>query len=85
MTPSELKYHVEISGVDRYFFTRDTMKFYGDTMANYGVREATIQTHSRSVVRVWELYRKRPVKLGLKDSAYFTQDTYERVFPKIGG
>lgn len=37
MTPSELKANVEIRG--SYFFTRKSMKFFGDTMKNYGVRD----------------------------------------------
>lgn len=34
MTPSELKYQVEQTGSN--FFDRKTMKFFGDTMKNYG-------------------------------------------------
>lgn len=41
MTPSELKYHVE-QGSDRHFFERETMKFFGDTMKNYGCRETVV-------------------------------------------
>ena len=70
MTASELKYRVE-QGKDRFFFTRDTMKFFGDTMRNYGVRDGG---------EVWELYRKHPVKHGLRDSAYFDKETYTRIF-----
>ena len=75
MTPSELKSHVE-QGPDRYFFTRETMRFFGDSMRNYGVRDGgTIRT-----VEVWELYRKNPVKQGLTGSAYFCKATFKRVF-----
>jgi len=70
MTPSELKYQVEQSGTNPYYFTRKTMKFFGDTMRNYGVRSSGDN---------WELYRKRPVKHGLKTSAYFDKETFERV------
>jgi len=80
MTASELKFNVE-RGSDRFFFTRDTMRFFGDTMANYGVRSATIETRSGIVTEVWELYRKRPVKDGRKDSAYFSKETFSRLFP----
>lgn len=72
MTPSELKHHVE-RGTDRFFFTPDTMRFFGDRMSNYGVRDAG---------EFWELYRKRPVKNGLKSSAYFDKVTFSRVFPQ---
>lgn len=71
MTTSELKYHVEQAGHESYFFTRKTMKFFGDTMRNYGVRDAG---------DCWELYRKHPVKHGLKNSAYFDKVTFNRVF-----
>lgn len=89
MNVSELKYNVE-QGKDRFFFTRATMKFFGDTMRNYGVRSTTLQTHWDNTgnnyseqthdIEVWELYRKNPVKHGLKDSAYFDKKTYKRVF-----
>lgn len=69
MTHSELKYQTRET--EPYFFTRDTMKFFGDTMANYGVRSAG---------DCWELYRKRPVKHGLKESAFFNKITFEREF-----
>ena len=90
MTSTELKQHVE-QGQDRFFFTRDTMKFFGDTMANYGVRNGgTMPYHyddtgnnyseTPRTIEVWELYRKHPVKHGLRDSAYFNKDTFARVF-----
>ena len=75
MTAAELKHNVE-QGRDRFFFTRDTMKFFGDTMGNYGVR-GSLTPH---MIEVWELYRKRPVKHGLTASAYFDKTTYNRVF-----
>jgi hypothetical protein len=91
MNASELKYQVESHYHDRYFFTRDTMKFFGDTMRNYGVRDGGIfQTHwdddgnkyseTTRPIEVWELYRKHPVKHGLQDSAYFDKKTFKRVF-----
>jgi hypothetical protein len=71
MTASELKYRVEQSGNEPYFFTRKTMKFFGDTMRNYGVRDAG---------DCWELYRKMPVKHGLFSSAYFDKATFRQIF-----
>jgi hypothetical protein len=90
MTPSELKYKVE-QRHDRFFFTRETMRFFGDTMRNYGVRDGgTIPYHwddegnhyseTPHDIEVWELYRKHPVKHGLKDSAYFNKKTFRRIF-----
>jgi hypothetical protein len=73
MTPSELKYQHETAHPDTHFFDRKTMKFFGDTMKNYGVVPCG---------ECWELYRKRPVKNGLKDSAYFDKRDFRRVFCK---
>lgn len=91
MTPSDLKYHVEQANPDSFFFTRATMQFFGDTMKNYGVRSATVRTQYDAEgnytsadgveVETWELYRKRPVKHGLRSSHYFRKDNYKRVFP----
>lgn len=69
MTASKLKAKVEATG--SYFFTRKTMRFFGDTMRNYGVRDTG---------DAWELYRKKPVKHGLKSSAYFDKLTFECVY-----
>ena len=88
-TASDLKYHVKSAGHDSHFFTRKTMSFFGDTMRNYGVRKTTISTNYDAdgnyvgkdgvEVEVYELYRRNPVKHGLKDSAYFDATTFKRV------
>jgi aromatic ring-opening dioxygenase LigB subunit len=71
MNSSELKYNYEINNPeDGYFFTRSTMKFFGDTMKNYGVI-----THADH----YELHRKRPVGFGLQNSAYFDKDTFKLI------
>jgi hypothetical protein len=90
MNASELKYNVEQSNHDSHFFDRSSMKFSGDTMRNYGVRSAVIRTMYDAEgnyagaegveMEVWELYRKRPVKHGLRDSAYFSKTNFNRVF-----
>jgi hypothetical protein len=85
MTASELKAKVEARGTASHFFTRETMKFFGDTMRNYGVRETVIDTWSDNNVEVYELYRRRPVKHGLWSSAYFRKDTLEAAHKKAGG
>lgn len=82
MTASDLKYQVEQAGHEPYFFTRSTMKFFGDTMRNYGVRAAKVETYSGEMVECWELYRRRAVRHGLKESAFFNKSTFDRVFPK---
>lgn len=89
MTPAELKARIEQRDDETYFFTRATMKFFGDTMRNYGVRSAVIRTRDFDVdanvvveMEVWELYRKRPVKHGNQSSAFFRKDTFARKFPE---
>lgn len=76
MTPSELKRLTRKT--EPHFFTRSNMGFMGDTMRNYGVRRAKARIAGRDC---WELYRKKPNKLGLRDSAYFDVETYEQVYP----
>ncbi len=80
MTKSDLKHHVSQTG--SFFFERSSMKFFGDTMANYGVRSAVVSSYSQENVDCWELYRHRPVKCDLHNSAYFARDNYRRVLPK---
>ena len=75
MNASELKAKIEQTGEQPYFFSRETMKFFGDTMKNFGVRRST-----RGGVPVWELYRKRPVKHGLQGSFYFDQSSFKRIY-----
>jgi hypothetical protein len=70
MTASTLKYLYERNNPGGHFFDRDTMRFFGDTMRNFGVRDGgmvdTLTTKGiERNVPVWELYRKRPVKCGL--------------------
>ena len=79
---SDLKFHVERAGHESHFFTRSSMAFFGDRMKNYGIRQPrTITTLSGENVQAFELVRKRPVRHGLKESAWFHADTFKRVFP----
>jgi len=64
-TPSDLKYLCHEELADKYF-SRSTMKFFGDTMRNYGVRRHWVDGDL-----FIELHRKRPVKHGLCTSRYF--------------
>lgn len=75
MTPSQLKYEVSNRGETSHFFDRKTMKFFGDTMANYGVRSA-----EKNGVECWELYRKRPVKHGLDHSSFFRKSDFQIIY-----
>jgi len=88
MTPSELKQKHKHNHPNNHFFDHKSMKFFGDTMKNYGVRSVIVKaqfiddgTYCENGVEVlvWELYRKRPVKHGLKSSAYFRQSDYSQV------
>ena len=87
MNASELKYHVESTG--NTHFERAEMKFFGDTMRNYGVRAVTVRSDYNQngeyvpgggvKIEAWELYRKHAVKHGNKSSAFFSKDTYTRL------
>lgn len=90
MNASELKAKVESAGHEPYFFSRKTMKAFGDSMRNYGVRSAVIVSEYDSAgnyvgavsIEVWELYRKRPVNGGSSGPAYFSKEHFNQVFPK---
>ena len=82
MTAAELKHQVEIHGHESYFFTRDTMDFFGDTMRNYGVRSnSNVVDYRGETHECWELYRRQPVKHHLSSSTYFDKQTFQRIFP----
>lgn len=74
MTSSELKQKYERHNPDGHFFDRATMRFFGDTMKNYGVRKTEIDG-----LPVWELYRRRSVKHGLRTSKYFDTTRFQEV------
>ena len=71
MTPSNLKQQHELHNPDSFYFTQESMKFFGDTMKNYGVRSHGDNT--------WELYRKAPVNHGLNSSTYFYKSNFKKV------
>jgi len=76
LTPSGLRAELLARNSESRFFSRENMRFAGDTMRNYGVRLTTINDG----VQVFELYRRRPVKHGLQSSAYFTADTFTQTW-----
>lgn len=81
-TASDLKHAVESAGHEPFFFTRSAMRFFGDTMANYGLRQPrTVATNMGETVPAYELTRRRPVRHGSQDSAFFHAETFRRVFP----
>jgi hypothetical protein len=69
MTASELKALHLSREPDSHFWDRKTMRFFGDSMANFGVRRVE---HADGPA--WQLYRRRPVRHGLQASHYFTLD-----------
>jgi hypothetical protein len=71
MTSFEFKAAYEAANPGSFYFSRDTLRFFGDTMANYGVRD---------IGDYWELYRRKAVKHGLRDSAYFRKGTFKRIW-----
>lgn len=64
-TSSDLKFWHEENHPESYCFSRGTMKFFGDTMRNFGVRKINNGD-------LYELYRRRPVKGGLQSSTTLT-------------
>lgn len=62
MNASQLKYKHEQHHPDSYFFTRKTMKFFGDTMKNFGVY---------SCGPYWALYRKRNTSKGASGNQHW--------------
>lgn len=87
MTPSDLKYAHEGAFPQSHFFDRDTMRFFGDTMGNYGVRRVSIRsrydgdtwTREGVLVDCWELYRRRATKKGATGSTFFDVRTFDIV------
>ena len=79
MTKSELKNNVESNG--SHFFDRSSMKFFGDTMANYYVPKHPVQVKMRdgNFSQCWELQRRNPVKHGLNKSAFFSCVDFSQV------
>jgi len=80
---------------DSYFFSRNSMKYFGDRISNFGVRDggrvlveyddAGNYFKGGFLIDAWELYRRKPVKSGLKDSSYFNKLTGNRLFPVNSG
>jgi len=66
-----------------HFFDRSSMRFFGDSMSNYYVpvsrgraRAVEIETNS-GFVKCYALERKKPVRHGRQDTAYFNIETLE--------
>ena len=82
----DLKFLVKlVNDTGSHFFTRSSMRFFGDTMRNYYVvKDAVkVQTPSGDIVECWALGRRRPVKHGLQSMAFFSTETKERVHGEL--
>lgn len=88
MTASKLKAAVEAAGTADRFFSRNNMKFAGDTMANFGVRSVKVSTtydandkyvEGGIIVEAWELYRRKPVNGGVQSSSYFAKEDFREL------
>jgi len=94
MNAAELKYQVLQACPGTHFFDAKTMRFFGDTMRNFGVRSARVRTNyddngnyttaAGVVVECWELYRRHAVKHGLKSSHFFNKATFKNVSGTVG-
>jgi hypothetical protein len=76
MSPSQLKNLHLLHFPTSTIFNRANLRFTGDSMSNYAVRNYAIG----SGVECWELYRKKPVKNGQTASKYFDKTTYKQLF-----
>ena len=84
MNASQLKARILAANTASHFFDFATMRHFGDTMRNYGVRVATIRAYTKDFTgpeprKVYELYRRQPVKHGLQTSHFWDMDTFEEV------
>jgi hypothetical protein len=81
MNKHELKRQLDLRG--SRFFSRENMKFVGDTMRNYHVSAKPVDVPNKDgdMVACWELRRIHPVKHGFKGSAYFRLDNLEQEWP----
>jgi len=84
-TAYDLKWEHQARCPGSLYFTRDSMRFFGDRMKNYGVRQPVpVRCGYGETVRIidaFELYRRNPVKCQLQSSAWFCAATLERVHP----
>jgi hypothetical protein len=87
MTASKLKSLYERNRPKGPFFSRNNMRFAGDTMRNFYVADCgTVTTYSGDNVPAWGLYRKSPVNGGLVGfCAYFSKEDGRELYGAQGG
>jgi hypothetical protein len=76
MTPTELKQKVQATG--SHFFDRESMRFFGDTMSNFGCVSTELNG-----IPCWRLHRKRPTKDSSRGMFYFRKDNFEEIYPDV--
>lgn len=84
MTPSELKEKHLAVAPDSKFFAYKTMRHWGDTMKNFGVCRVKVSKEIfiggrryNKYFDAFKLWRKKPVRGGLRTSHFFNADTFE--------
>ena len=82
LTVAGLRQRIENANTETHYFSRENMRFAGDTMGNYAVSKPQVITTYHGEAAVYELRRKRPVKHGLQSSAYFDAETFTQRWPK---
>lgn len=74
----------KVTEAEPFFFDKKTMRFFGDTRSNYGVRgPLEFKSNIGEEVIVYELFRRKAVKHGLKNSAFFRADTFARTWGTV--
>lgn len=77
MNATQLKAAYQRNNPEGYFFERDTMKFFGDTMKNYRV--------TGPLEGMYTLSRRKPVKHGVQKDAFFCATTFKLLSPLAWG
>lgn len=83
MNASELKYKHESNFPSSLFFSRESMKFSGDTMGNFGVMSGSIRQYDGSIAEAWILYRKKTTRKGFGGSFYFSKLDFSRIHGEV--
>ncbi len=74
LSVQELKHATRFT--NPFFFSRENLKYLGDSMSNYRVKLTDCGT-------MWELIRKKPARFGDISSAFFSINDYEQVWPNL--
>lgn len=85
MTASTLKHWHEYHNPDSLFFSRDSMKFAGDTMSNFYVPAGVVEveTFTGDKYTCYELVRRHRTSKGMPPTTfYFDTETFKRIHIK---